>query len=152
MEPGYAGGSKENPTYEDVCSGSTGHAEVAKITYNPALIQFGEILKVFWEIHDPTSLNKQGNDIGEQYRSVIFYLNEQQKKTALEQMEELERKKFFDKPIVTSVELLKNYYPAENYHKNYFEFHKDEPYCAFVISPKVKKFENKFSHLVKARK
>jgi peptide-methionine (S)-S-oxide reductase len=151
VEPGYAGGHKENPTYEEVCTGTTGHAEVARIKFNPEKIGFDEILKVFWSIHDPTSLNKQGNDEGEQYRSVIFYVNKTQREIALRQIAELEQKKVYKKKIVTAVESLRNFYPAEDYHKAYFETHKEQPYCAFVIAPKVKKFENKFSELIKKR-
>ncbi len=150
-EPGYTGGTKENPTYEEVCAGNTGHAEAVKITFDPNAISYDEILKIFWEIHDPTSLNKQGADEGEQYRSVIFYADEKQKETALRQIRELEEKKIFEKPIVTAVEPLEVFYPAENYHKSYYENHKEQPYCAFVIAPKLRKFESRFSDLIKKR-
>ncbi len=145
VEPGYAGGKVPNPTYEAVCTGKTGHAEVAKIVFDSTKISFGDILNVFFEIHDPTTLNKQGNDIGEQYRSVIFYADEKQKKIAEETIARLEKEKIYDAPIVTEVAPLTTFYPAENYHKNYYENNKDKPYCQFVITPKVKKFEKKFS-------
>ncbi len=148
VEPGYAGGHKENPTYEEVCTGKTGHAEVALIKFDAEEISFDEILKVFWEIHDPTSLNRQGNDVGEQYRSVIFYTNEKQKEIALSQIEKLTKEKIYEKPIVTAVEPLEKFYPAEDYHKAYYERNKDKPYCAYVITPKVKKFEAKFNDFV----
>jgi len=145
VEPGYTGGTVANPTYEDVCSGRTGHAEVAKIVFDSTKISYGEILDVFFEIHDPTTLNRQGNDIGEQYRSAIFFTDENQRKIAEETVKRLEAEKVYDKPIVTEIVQLKTFYPAENYHKNYYEKNKDKPYCQFVISPKVKKFEKKFS-------
>lgn len=149
VEPGYAGGSVENPTYEIVCSGKSGHAEVAKIIFNSEVIAYEELLDVFFSVHDPTSLNRQGDDIGEQYRSVIFYSDSEQKEKALKKIRELEEKKIFPKPIVTSVEPLKNYYPAEDYHKQYYESHKNQPYCAFVISPKIEKFEKQFADKIK---
>ncbi len=149
VEPGYTGGTVANPTYEEVCSGKTGHAEVAKIVFDSTKISYGEILDVFFEIHDPTTLNRQGNDIGEQYRSVIFYADEQQRKIAEETVKRLEAEKVYDSPIVTEIVPLETFYPAENYHKNYYENNKDKPYCRFVISPKVKKFEKKFSGKLK---
>ena len=152
VEPGYSGGYKENPTYEEVCTGTTGHAEVAKIIFDSDVVSFKEILDVFWTIHDPTSLNRQGEDVGEQYRSVIFYTNEAQKKIAEEEIARLEKEKIFDKKIVTAVEPLKNFYHAEDYHKNYFETHKDKPYCQFVIAPKVKNVEIKFAEMLKVNK
>ncbi len=151
VEPGYSGGHKENPTYEEVCTGTTGHAEVAKIIFDSDVVSFKEILDVFWTIHDPTSLNRQGEDVGEQYRSVIFYTNEAQKKIAEEEIARLEKEKIFDKKIVTAIEPLKNFYPAEDYHKNYFENHKDKPYCQFVIAPKVKKVEARFAEMLKEK-
>jgi peptide-methionine (S)-S-oxide reductase len=145
VEPGYAGGYVANPSYEAVCTGKTGHAEVAKIVFNPKIISYEDLLKVFFEIHDPTTLNRQGNDVGEQYRSVIFYTTSGQKTIAEKVKSELEKSGYYQKPIVTQIEPLKHFYEAEDYHKNYYENNKDKPYCQFVISPKVKKFEKLFS-------
>jgi len=145
VEPGYAGGSVANPSYEAVCTGKTGHAEVAKIIFNPKIISYEQLLKVFWEIHDPTTVNRQGNDVGEQYRSVIFYTTSEQKKIAEKVKSELDKSGYYEKPIVTQIEPLIHFYEAEDYHKNYYENNKDKPYCRFVISPKVKKFEKLFS-------
>jgi len=145
VEPGYAGGSVANPSYEAVCTGKTGHAEVAKIIFNPKIISYEQLLKVFWEIHDPTTVNRQGNDVGEQYRSVIFYTTSEQKKIAEKVKSELDKSGYYEKPIVTQIEPFIHFYEAEDYHKNYYENNKDKPYCRFVISPKVKKFEKLFS-------
>ena len=145
VEPGYAGGSVANPSYEAVCTGKTGHAEVAKIIFNPKIISYEQLLKVFWEIHDPTTVNRQGNDVGEQYRSVIFYTTSEQKKIAEKVKSKLNKSGYYEKPIVTQIEPLIHFYEAEDYHKNYYENNKDKPYCRFVISPKVKKFEKLFS-------
>ena len=134
---GYAGGTKEDPTYEEVCTGTTGHAEVARITYDPSKISYKEILDVFWKAHDPTTLNRQGGDVGTQYRSVIFYEGEDQKNIAEESKREAQ--KDLTDPIVTSVELLKKFFPAENYHQDYYKHNPNAPYCTFVIRPKLKK-------------
>lgn len=134
---GYAGGTKENPTYEEVCTGTTGHAEVARISYDPSTISYRQILDVFWKAHDPTTLNRQGGDVGTQYRSVIFYEGEEQKKTAEESKREAQKE--FDDPIVTVIEPLKKFFPAENYHQDYYKHNPNAPYCTFVIRPKLKK-------------
>ena len=147
VSPGYSGGRVANPTYEQVSSGATGHAEVIKIVYNPDVVSFEEILQIFFTTHDPTSLNRQGNDVGTQYRSVIFYANERQKEKAEHYIKVLS--KAYTKPIVTTVEPLQAFYPAEDYHKKYYEFHKDAPYCQLVIAPKVEKVEEKFKNLLK---
>ena len=146
---GYSGGSIPNPTYEDVCSGTTNYAEVIQVTYNPEIISLAEILEVFWRTHDPTTLNRQGNDIGTQYRSVIFYHNEKQKQIAEDLKEKLERAKIYDAPIVTEISPLKNFYKAEKYHQNYYEQNKDKPYCNFVITPKIEKFKKIFKDKLK---
>jgi len=136
---GYAGGSKRNPTYEEVCTGTTGHAEVAQITFDPTKISYERLLEVFWEAHDPTTLNRQGADVGTQYRSVIFYHDEKQKAAA--EKSKGEAQKNFDSPIVTEIQPFKEFYPAENYHQDYYKNHKNAPYCIFVIRPKLKKLK-----------
>jgi methionine-S-sulfoxide reductase len=136
-QPGYSGGKVENPTYENVCEGATGHTEVTKVVYDPAKITLEEILDIFFSMHDPTSLNRQGNDVGEQYRSVIFYENESDENVIKISLEENQKK--FSKKIVTSVEPLKNFYPAESYHKDYFKKNPKTAYCNYVIKPKVEK-------------
>ncbi|WP_162428109.1 peptide-methionine (S)-S-oxide reductase MsrA [Pontibacter pudoricolor] len=146
---GYAGGHVENPTYEQVCSATTGHAEVLQITYDPQQISYEELLRVFWETHDPTTLNRQGNDVGPQYRSVIFYHNEEQKQLAEKYKLALEESGAFDDPIVTTIEPLTNYYPAEKYHQDYFLRNGSQPYCAFVVRPKVEKFRKVFKDKLK---
>jgi peptide-methionine (S)-S-oxide reductase len=146
---GYAGGTVENPTYEEVCNGTTGHAEVTQITYDPALITYDELLEVFWKTHDPTTLNRQGNDVGTQYRSVIFYHDEEQKQLAEKYKEELDRSGAWDKPIVTEISPLTNYYEAEDYHQDYYANNPSQGYCAFVIAPKVEKFEKVFRDKLK---
>lgn len=147
VEPGYSGGTVANPTYEQVSAGNTGHAEVIKIVYNPDIVSYEEILQVFFASHDPTSLNRQGNDVGPQYRSVIFYSTERQKEKAEHYIMVLNKTTV--KPIVTAVEPLKEFYPAEDYHKKYYEAHKDAPYCQLVIEPKVEKVQAKFKNLLK---
>jgi methionine-S-sulfoxide reductase len=146
---GYSGGTVKNPSYKEVCTGNTGHAEVVQITYNPQIISLEKILEVFFTVHDPTQLNRQGNDIGTQYRSVIFYHNDAQKQKAEEIINTLNEKKVFDNPIVTAVEPYKNFYPAENYHKDYFELHGEEPYCKLVIKPKLDKFKKAYKEFLK---
>lgn len=138
---GYAGGTKVNPTYEEVCTGKTGHAEVAQITFDPAVISYGELLDMFWHSHDPTTLNRQGGDIGTQYRSVIFYHDENQKAAAEESKKAAQ--KDFPEPIVTQIMPLEKFYEAENYHQDYFRNHQDAPYCQFVIKPKLEKLAKK---------
>ena len=146
---GYSGGHVENPTYEQVSSGTTGHAEVVQIEFDPRTISFQEILDIFWQIHDPTQLNRQGNDIGTQYRSVIFYHDARQKEIALHSIAELEKEKIFDKPIVTQVVPFKAFFPAESYHKDYYDRNSKEPYCQLVITPKLQKFKKHFSEYLK---
>lgn len=147
VEPGYAGGWKQNPTYEEVCTGETGHAEVVRITFDDAEISYRELLEIFFSIHDPTSLNRQGNDVGTQYRSIILYKDEIQRNEALEIIEKLS--KFFEKPIVTEVSPLKEFYPAEEYHQEFYERNKSNPYCLFVINPKILKLKEKWKQYLK---
>lgn len=149
VESGYSGGHVENPSYKEVTHGTTGHVEVARIHFNPDVISYKELLEVFWHTHDPTTLNRQGNDVGEQYRSVIFYHNEEQKRIAEQSLQKTEESNLWKDPIVTTIEPLKNYYVAENYHQNYFENNPNAGYCSFVIAPKVKKFKKEFGHLLK---
>lgn len=141
-EVGYAGGDFPNPTYEQVCTGTTGHAEVCQVTYNPEKVSYNKLLDIFFKSHDPTTLNRQGADVGTQYRSVIFYHNEEQKNLAINFIKKLELEKKFSKPIVTQVEPLKNYYRAEEYHQNYFEKNPFSTYCIFVVAPKVDKIKH----------
>lgn len=136
---GYAGGSKPNPTYEEVCSGNTGHAEVAQITFDPSIVSFEKILEVYWKAHDPTTMNRQGADVGTQYRSVVFYDGEKQKLAAERSKKEAQR--YFEDPIVTEVQPLKEFYKAENYHQDYYKNNPNAPYCTFVIRPKLKKLK-----------
>lgn len=147
--PGYAGGSIDSPSYEQVCMGNTGHAEVIKIDFDPQKISFKTLLEVFFSTHDPTQLNRQGNDVGTQYRSVILYADETQKQQAQEFISELVHDKIFDRPIVTTLEPLKQFYPAEDYHRNYFKNNPTQPYCLVMINPKLDKFKKKYSHLLK---
>jgi peptide-methionine (S)-S-oxide reductase len=140
VESGYAGGGKDNPTYREVCTGTTGHAEVVQVTFDPQIISFKEILNVFFAIHDPTTLNRQGADVGTQYRSAIFYHSDEQKKIATELIAELNAQKIWDKPIVTEVTLFDKFYMAEDYHQEYFANNPNQPYCQAVVAPKVMKF------------
>jgi len=149
VESGYSGGKVENPTYEEVCTGTTGHAEVTQITYDPSIISYDELLEVFWKTHDPTTLNRQGNDVGTQYRSVIFYHSEKQKELAEKYKAELDKSGAWDKPIVTEISPFTNFYSAEGYHQDYFENNPAQPYCSFVIAPKVEKFEKVFKDKLK---
>jgi peptide-methionine (S)-S-oxide reductase len=148
---GYAGGAVKNPTYEDVCSGATGHAEVCQIAYDPKQVTYPELLEVFWKTHDPTTLNRQGNDAGTQYRSAIFYHSEEQKMLAEHYKKVLDSSKAFDAPIVTEITPLTNFYKAEDYHQNYFKEHETQPYCLFVIRPKVDKFKKAFKEKLKGK-
>lgn len=145
--PGYAGGHTENPTYEEVSDGNTGHAEVAKIEFNPEVIKFSDLLNVLFATHDPTTVNRQGNDIGDQYRSVIFFASDEQKKLAEEFIKNAQKE--FDSPIVTQVLPLGKFYLAENYHRDYYKNNPGNPYCQLVITPKLAKFRKKFSELLK---
>ncbi len=149
---GYSGGQTANPSYEEVCSGSTGHAECLQIVYDPSIISFEELLEVFWESHDPTSLNKQGNDFGTQYRSAIFFHDEAQKEKAEHYKAELNKSGAYEKPIVTEITAFIKFYPAEDYHQRYFNNHGSQPYCYFVIRPKVEKFEKVFKSKLKKAK
>lgn len=146
---GYGGGHVENPTYEEVCDKTTGHVELARIIYDPAKISFDELLEVFWKTHDPTTMDQQGNDVGPQYRSVIYYNSEEQKQKALHYKEKLNKSGAWDKPIVTMIEPFKNFYPAENYHQNYYNDNQNQGYCRFVIAPKLEKFEKVFKDKLK---
>lgn len=149
---GYSGGSVENPTYEQVCGGNTGHAEVIQVSYNPEVITYDELLEVFWKTHDPTTLNRQGNDVGTQYRSVVFYHDEEQKKLAQKYKKELNEAGIFDNPIVTEITEFDKFYPAEKYHQDYYDNNKNQPYCTFVITPKLDKFEKVFKDKLKKEK
>ena len=144
VEPGYSGGSVPNPTYEQVSTGKTGHAEAVQITFDPDVISFKEILDVFFATHDPTTLNRQGPDVGPQYRSVIFYHTDEQKEVAEKAIAELEKSKVFNAPIVTQLEPFRAFYEAEDYHKSYFERHPEQPYCQVVIAPKIDKLRKLF--------
>ena len=150
VESGYMGGQIENPTYRQVCGGDTGHVEVVRVTFNPDEISYRDLLDVFFTVHDPTTLNRQGNDAGEQYRSVIFYNDEEQQRIAEEMIAELTAAKAFPEPIVTAVEPASKFYVAEDYHQNYFNENSRQPYCMFVISPKLAKFEKKFAEKMRA--
>jgi peptide-methionine (S)-S-oxide reductase len=140
--PGYAGGTTKNPTYEEVCSGTTGHAEVIMVEYDPGAVSLEKLLDVFFKMHDPTSVNRQGADVGSQYRSIILYTEEQQKKMIDEYIDMIALK--FDKDIVTEVKALDAFYPAEDYHKNYYKNNPAQPYCAIVIRPKIEKIKKEF--------
>lgn len=146
---GYSGGHVKNPTYRAVCSGTTGHAEVVQITFDPAIISFEQILDVFWKTHDPTTLNRQGNDVGTQYRSVIFYHNETQKAIAEASKAKMESSGYYVSPIVTEITPFEAFYEAEDYHQNYYNLNGNQPYCRIVIDPKVKKLEDQFQELLK---
>ena len=149
IEPGYTGGTIINPTYEEVSTGTTGHAEAAQIYFDPKVITYKEIVEVFFTMHDPTSLNRQGADIGTQYRSAIFYHNQQQKETAQKLIAELAQEGIWDKPIVTEIVPLKTFYSAETYHKDYYKKHPKEPYCQAVIAPKIAKLQQRFIDKIK---
>lgn len=145
VKPGYAGGHKQNPTYEEVCTGTTGHAEVAQIEYDPTIISYEKLLEMYWFAHDPTQLNRQGNDIGTQYRSVIFYHNDEQRVLAEKYKQRLEEAQLYSSPIVTLIEPINNYFEAEAYHHNYFELNPQNQYCQMVVKPKVEKFKKVFA-------
>lgn len=146
VESGYAGGTAKNPTYRDVCSGTTGHAEVVQVDFDPAVIGFREILEVFFAIHDPTTLNRQGNDVGTQYRSAIYWHSEAQRDTAQAVVKAFTDDNVFGAPIVTEITPLDTFYPAEEYHREYYRRNTQQPYCQAVISPKVAKLRQKFAH------
>lgn len=146
---GYSGGTVDNPTYKEVCEGTTGHAEVIQIVYDPSKITFDELLQAFWQSHDPTTLNRQGNDVGPQYRSVIFYHDAEQKEKAAKYKEELDKSKAFDNPIVTEISPFSKFYVAENYHQDYYNNNGSQPYCYYVIRPKLEKFNKVFKDKLK---
>jgi len=149
VESGYSGGTVANPSYEQVCSGKTGHAEVSQVTFDPNVISLKQILEVFFTVHDPTTLNRQGNDVGTQYRSVIFYRNDDQKAVAQDVIKEIAADKIWSGKIVTELAPFKAFYKAEDYHQEYFQLHGEAPYCQVVIEPKVTKFRKKFQSLLK---
>jgi peptide-methionine (S)-S-oxide reductase len=146
---GYAGGHVRNPSYDQVCSGTTGHAEVTQITFDPRVISYGDLLDVFFTIHDPTTLNRQGNDVGPQYRSIILYYSPEQKATAERKIAELRATHTWDGPIVTQIEPITDFYPAESYHQDYYQNNKFQPYCMFVVRPKVAKARKMFLEKLK---
>ena len=148
---GFSGGKVANPTYEDVCTGTTGHAEVVQVTYDKTKTDINEIFQVFFTVHNPTTLNRQGADVGTQYRSVIFYKTEEQKKAAQSIIAELNKAKVYNNPIVTKVEPFKVFYKAEDYHQNYYANNKNQPYCKMVIQPKIEKFEKVFKDKLKKK-
>lgn len=147
--PGYAGGHVENPTYHQVCREDTGHAEVVRIAFDPDVISYAEILEIFWQVHDPTTKNRQGNDVGPQYRSIILYLNEAQRQIAEKSLKEADSSGQFKSPIVTAVEHLEKFYQAEEYHRDYFANNPNQPYCRAIISPKVQHFMRIFPEKLK---
>ncbi len=148
---GYSGGSVANPTYEQVCTGTTGHAEVSQITYDPERVSYAQLLEVFWKTHDPTTRNRQGNDIGPQYRSVVFYHDEDQKRLAEGYKAKLEAEHIWDRPIVTEIVPFDRFWPAEDYHQNYYVNNPDKGYCRVVITPKVEKFRKVFRDELKQK-
>ena len=149
VESGYMGGRVPNPTYQQVCTGTTGHAEVAKITFDPSVINYKEVLEVFWKTHDPTTLNRQGADVGTQYRSAVFYLSGEQKETAEFYKQKLNESGAFSGPIVTEIVAASTYYPAEDYHQNYYALNPNQGYCRYVIQPKLEKFRQAFAEKLK---
>ncbi|MFN3839968.1 MAG: peptide-methionine (S)-S-oxide reductase MsrA [Cyclobacteriaceae bacterium] len=149
VQSGYSGGKVKNPTYKEVCSGLTGHAEVIQITYDPATITFDELLEIFWQTHDPTTLNRQGADVGTQYRSVIFYHNPEQKRLAELYKKKLDESGAFNSPIVTEISPFTEFFKAEEYHQNYYNLNGSAPYCSYVIQPKLDKFKKVFADKLK---
>ena len=149
VSSGYMGGHINNPTYEQVCSGNTGHAEVIQVDFDPNVITYEELLLIFFKTHNPTTLNRQGNDIGTQYRSVVFFHSQEQKEKANKMIDELTRELVYDSPIVTEVSPVSDFYKAEDYHQNYFNQNSGQPYCTFVIQPKLIKFGEKFKEKIK---
>ena len=147
--PGYAASQVPNPSYREVCTGRTGAAEATQITYDPSIISYDTLLEIFWRTHDPTTLNRQGNDVGTQYRSAIFFLNDAQKQSALASKAALEKAGTYKNPIVTEITPLTNFYPAEDYHKDYYDNNRSQGYCMVVIDPKVKKLLKEYSNVVK---
>jgi peptide-methionine (S)-S-oxide reductase len=151
VESGYMGGKNPNPTYKEVCGGRTGHVEVVQVTFDPAVTNFREILEVFFTIHDPTTRDRQGNDVGTQYRSVIFYHSDQQRQIAEETIRDLNQAGIWDDPIVTQVQPAEAFYVAEDYHQEYFENNPNQSYCQFIVAPKVRKFREKFANKMRPR-
>ena len=151
VESGYSGGAAPNPTYKQVCTGTTGHAEVAQIAFDPNVISYRDLLRVFFTVHDPTTLNRQGNDVGTQYRSAIFYHDDEQKKIAEQVVQEITAEKIWSKPIVTEVTPFKEFYKAEDYHQEYFANNPNQPYCQMVVAPKVAKFRAHYRDQLKKR-
>jgi peptide-methionine (S)-S-oxide reductase len=149
VESGYEGGRVKNPTYKEVCSGLTGHAEVIQLKYDPSVVSYDELLEVFWQTHDPTTLNRQGADEGTQYRSAVFYHNDEQKQKAEYYKNKLESEKVFDNPIVTEITPASTFYKAEDYHQNYYNLNSTQPYCSYVITPKLQKFKKVFKDKLK---
>ena len=149
VESGYTGGTVEDPTYKQICTGNTGHAEVARITFNPSVLTFKEVLEVFWKTHDPTTLNRQGADVGTQYRSAVFYLSESQKEAAEHYKQRLNESGAYTAPVITEITKAGKYYPAENYHQDYFLQNPDQGYCRYVIQPKLEKFRAAFADKLK---
>ncbi len=149
VEPGFSGGHRKNPTYKEVVSGTTGHAEVTQITYDQEVVSYATLLEVFWKTHNPTTLNRQGADVGTQYRSVIFYHDTEQERLAKNYLGELEEADIWDDPIVTVIEKFEAYYPAEDYHNDYYKNNPANSYCSFVITPKIEKFEKVFKDKLK---
>jgi len=146
---GYSGGKVKNPTYREVCSGLTGHAEVIQVKFDPALISYSEVLEIFWNTHDPTTLNKQGADEGTQYRSVVFYHSESQKQTAEDYKKQLDKSGVYKNPIVTEISPFTVFYPAEDYHQNYYALNPNQGYCQYVIRPKIEKFNKQYAAKLK---
>lgn len=149
VESGYEGGKVKNPSYKEVCSGLTGHAEVVQLTFDPKVVTYEALLEIFWKTHDPTTINQQGADIGSQYRSVIFYHNEEQKAKAEYYKKRLQEEGVFDKPIVTEISPAQPFYKAEDYHQNYYSLNSNAPYCTYVIQPKLEKFKKAFKSVLK---
>ena len=150
VESGYMGGKTKNPTYKEICNGDTGHAEICQITYDANIISFEELLEVFWQTHNPTTLNRQGADVGTQYRSAVFYHSESQKELATKYKEKLNQSGAWDDPIVTEITPASKFYIAENYHQDYFKNNSNQPYCSFVIKPKMEKFKKVFKDMLKS--
>lgn len=150
VTPGYSGGTIKNPSYDQVCNGTTGHAESIQIVFDPSVIDFDKILNIFWHTHNPTTLNRQGNDVGTQYRSAIFYHNEKQREIAEKSKKDLERERIYKDSIVTEITPFKNFYTAENYHKDYYDKNKQAAYCNFVIDPKIHKLLKEYENDIKA--
>ena len=146
---GYTGGKDKNPTYKEVCSGLTGHAEVIQLTFDPEKVTYDQLLEIFWQTHDPTTLNQQGADVGTQYRSVIYYHSDEQKRSAEFYRSRLEEEGAFDKPIVTEISSAATFYKAEDYHQNYYNLNNNAPYCSYVIQPKLEKFKKAFKDMLK---